>query len=230
MCGRFAQAFKLEEWIDHFQINHNDTDILKPSYNIAPTHKVPCIVLMDNKRIIKPMRWGLIPSWEKNSKIGAKYINARKETVKTKPVFKNAFYHRRCIIPATGFYEWKKSKHIKQAYFFTLKNNTPMAFAGIWEEWQNSDGDLVNSFSIITTHANKVVLPVHSRMPILLNPAGYDQWLDIDRPDNNFIYQLVADDLMTAYPVSSFVNKVSNNSPHCIQMSRNHIQKNFMFS
>jgi putative SOS response-associated peptidase YedK len=220
MCGRFAQALKLEEWIDHFQISHENTGDLKPSYNVAPTQVVSCIIYMDRKRIVKPMKWGLIPSWEKNMKSGAKYINARKETIKTKPAFKNAFYHRRCIIPATGFYEWNKSKHTKQAYFFTLTNKAPMAFAGIWEEWLNADHDVVYSFSIITTHANKIVAPIHSRMPVLLHPAIFERWLDTSQSDNNFLFQMISEDLMTSYPVSSYVNNVSNNSPHCIQMSK----------
>jgi len=225
MCGRFAQALKLEEWIEHFQFSHEDIGELKPSYNIAPTQMVPCIIYKNNKRIIKPMRWGLIPSWEKNIKVGAKYINARKETIKTKPVFKNAFYHRRCIIPATGFYEWMKTKHVNQAYYFTLTNNMPMAFAGIWEEWQNKEHGVVNSFSIITTHANRIVSPIHNRMPVLINPGGYDRWLDSSRPDSNFIFQMVSEDLMTYYPVSSFVNNVSNDSPICIQVRKINVQK-----
>jgi len=220
MCGRFAQALKLEEWIDHFQIKPTEIDKLKHSYNIAPTQMVPCIIYKNNDRIVKPMRWGLIPSWAKSIDFGFKHINARKETVKTKSVFKNAFYHRRCIIPASGFFEWKKTKNTKQAYFFTLRNKLPMAFAGIWEEWQNTDRNIVHSFSIITMHANKIVLPVHSRMPVILKPEGYDQWLDTSQPDNSFIFQMISEDLMTSYPVSSYVNKVANNSPHCIEIAR----------
>jgi putative SOS response-associated peptidase YedK len=226
MCGRFAQALKLEEWIDHFQINREDINELQPSYNVAPTQNIPCIIHKDNKRIIKPMRWGLIPSWEKNIKNGARYINARKETIKSKPAFKNAFYHRRCIIPATGYYEWKKTKHQNQAHFFTLTNTSPMAFAGIWEEWQNNTCEVISSFAIITTHANRIVSPVHDRMPVLLNPDGYDRWLDTSRSESNYFFQMISDNLMTAYPVSSFVNKVTNNSPQCIQKRKNYVQCN----
>jgi putative SOS response-associated peptidase YedK len=224
MCGRFAQALKLEEWIDHFHINHEDIGELHPSYNIAPTQMVSCIINNAGKRTIKPMRWGLIPSWENSIKSGAKYINARKETVKSKPAYKNAFYHRRCIIPATGFYEWKKTKYQKQAYFFTLTDNTPMSFAGIWEEWHDIKGDTVVSFSIITTHANRIVSPVHDRMPVLLNPDGYDRWLDTSRSENDYFFQMISEDLMTAYPVSSYVNKVTNDSPQCIQMHKSYFQ------
>jgi putative SOS response-associated peptidase YedK len=224
MCGRFAQALKLEEWIDHFQIKQTEIDKVQPSYNIAPTQMVPCIIYRDNDRRVEPMKWGLIPSWAQSIDVGRKHINARKETVKTKAVFKNAFYHRRCIIPATGFYEWKKTKYLNQAYFFTLRNHTPMAFAGIWEEWQNKDHEIICSFSILTTHANKIVSPIHNRMPVLLSSECFNGWLDTSRSDSHFIYQMISEDSMTSYPVSSFVNKVSNNSPQCIQMCKDYFQ------
>jgi len=225
MCGRFAQALKLEEWIEHFQINPEDIGNIKFSYNVAPTQLVSCIVYENNKRLVRPMRWGLIPSWEQNIKNAAKHINARKETVHTKPAFKNAFYHRRCMIPATGFYEWKKSKHSNQAFYFTLTNKSPMAFAGIWEIWQSQDHEPIHTFSIITSHANKIVSTVHNRMPVILNPKVYDQWLDPSKSSSNPVFQMISENLMTYYPVSSFVSKVTNDGPQCIEKVKNHVQK-----
>jgi putative SOS response-associated peptidase YedK len=229
MCGRFAQALKLEEWIEHFQVKHENIGEIKPSYNIAPMQMVPCIIYANNKRMVQPMRWGLIPSWEQNSKVGAKFINARKETIQIKPAFKNAFYHRRCLIPANGFYEWKKTKHSNQAYFFTLTSKKPMAFAGIWETWQNEEYESIQTFSIITTHANNVVSPIHSRMPVLLNPKVFDQWLDTSQSNIKPVLQMISENLMTYYPVSSYVNKVKNDGPYCIQKTTDHVQKKLIF-
>jgi len=225
MCGRFAQPLKIEQYVNHFQINPKDIGNLRFSYNIAPTQMVSCIILNGHERVVKPMRWGLIPAWANNMNVGTNYINARKETVNNKSVFKKAFYKRRCIIPATGFYEWKKSKYSNQPYFFTLSNKTPMALAGIWETWKHKTHGIIHSFAIVTTQANPIVLPVHARMPLIIDIEEYDLWLESSNKVANLNFQTVPTDLLTSYPVSHYVNNIANDGPECIQKSKDYVQK-----
>ena len=139
MCGRFAMTDSEEKIMNYFQIQHSEV-LLKPRYNICPSQDIPVIVKRDGFRIIENRRWGLIPFWSKNPK---PIINARAETVIKKPAFKQAFIKRRCLIPSSGFFEWAKEDKKKQPYFIRLKNNSPMAFAGLWEVWSSPEGKIV---------------------------------------------------------------------------------------
>jgi putative SOS response-associated peptidase YedK len=150
------------------------------------------------------LKWGLIPSWAKDASVGAKLINARSETVTEKPSFREAFKKRRCIIPADGFYKWQRTSGKKQPYFFHMRDDHPFGFAGLWDRWKSQDGEIIETCIILTTEANKVLSPVHDRMPVILHPEDYELWLDEDvrlellRPFD------VSE--MDGYPVSTLVN------------------------
>jgi putative SOS response-associated peptidase YedK len=176
MCGRFvlitdlpaiAQDFDVPEVSIHFS----------PSRNVSPGQHIPAIIRRDNKNILASFLWGLIPSWAKDPSIGAKLINARAETIAQKPSFKNAFAERRCLIPADGFYEWKREGNKKVPYYFFLKSGQPFGFAGLYESWLAPDKKKVDTCTIITTQANEVVQPIHDRMPVIVPKDQEAIWL-----------------------------------------------------
>ncbi len=166
------------------------------------------------------LRWGLIPSWAKDSKIGAHCINAKAETVAEKPAFRMAFKERRCLVLADGFYEWQMQGKRKQPMWIGLKAKTPFAFAGLWEYWQPPEGALLETCTIITTEANAFMQPIHTRMPVILAPSSYDQWLDPGFADvaalTAFLRPCPNEDLM-AYPVSTLVNNPRNDVRQCLE-------------
>ncbi len=193
---------------------------LPPRYNIAPSQEAP-VVRADaaGGRVLAPMRWGLIPSWAKEAKIGYRMINARAETVAEKPAFRSALRHRRCLVPADGFYEWRKLGTVKQPYRITRADGAPFAFAGLWERWRAPDGGLIDSFTIITTAANELLRPIHDRMPVILDPADHGPWLDTDGvAPAEAARRLVAcaDAKLAAVAVSTRVNSPKNDDPACI--------------
>jgi putative SOS response-associated peptidase YedK len=167
------------------------------------------------------MRWGLIPYWAKDAAIGAKAINAVSETAAEKPMFQDAMKRRRCLIPANGFYEWKKlGPKAKQAYHVGLANDGLFAFAGLWDRWKSPDGSVIVSCTILTTEANSLLKDVHDRMPVILAPEDYDLWLDPGITDPARVADLLKPyeaRLMRKYPVNSTVNKVENDGPECAQ-------------
>lgn len=176
MCGRFALNENPAILRDHFQLsNHFE---FQPSWNISPSFNI-CSITADDEggRQLHKMRWGLIPSWAKDATIGSMLNNARGETVAEKPSFRSAFKYRRCIIPASGFYEWKTANRIKYPWYINLKSGEPLAFAGLWETWQSNEGEPVESCCIITTTSNSLMEPIHERMPVILNHGQWDDWL-----------------------------------------------------
>jgi len=178
MCGRYKLTTKPQVLASHFALDEVPLDI-PPRFNVAPTQQMPVIRQLGERRHLDMMRWGLVPSWAKDLKSGYRLINARAETVDTKPAFRSAFRHRRCLVPADGFYEWKKEDGPKQPYWIGLRDGKLFAFAGLWERMVNRDTEeVVESFTIIVTEANQVVRPIHDRMPVILPPAAYSQWLD----------------------------------------------------
>jgi len=191
-----------------------------PSYNVAPTTMQPVIVLdaEAGDRAIRIMRWGLIPSWVKDTKkLGLSTINAKAETLMEKPMWRTPFKKRRCLVPADLFYEWRKlDAKTKQPYGFGLKSGEPFAFAGVWEHWRAPDGALeMDTFSIVTTDPNSVTATVHNRMPVILKPGDYDRWLDTtdtERPPLDLLRPYDAD-LMTSHLVDPRVGNVRNNEP-----------------
>ncbi len=190
-------------------------------YNIAPTQQVPAVrISAQNKsRELTLFRWGLIPSWAKDAKIGNQLINARSETVATKPAFRSAFRKRRCLMPADGFYEWKKEGTKKQPFYIYLKDGGPFAFAALWEDWQGEVGKSIQSCTILTTEANAMLKPLHDRMPVILPPENFEQWLDpeIQKPEEILpILQPFPGKELAMHPVSTLVNNPKNEKPECL--------------
>jgi putative SOS response-associated peptidase YedK len=219
MCGRYTLTVPVETLAEEFGVLGPLPDF-PPSYNVAPTQEVAAVLADDGERHLEMLRWGLIPSWADDPGIGSRMINARSETVAEKPSFRRAFKERRCLIPADGFYEWKRTDNGKQPYYLRMKDGRPFAFAGLWESWNRSGGDGIRSCTILTTDANELVGQVHHRMPVILAPENLDLWLDPDMREADLLLSLLFPypaDAMEAYPVSRFVNNPSNDAPACIE-------------
>ena len=166
------------------------------------------------------MRWGLVPHWAEDARIGYKLTNARSETIEDKPLFRDAFRHRRCLIPTTGFYTWDTSKEPHVPYFMALADGTPFALAGLWEEWRDSEGHELLTCIIVTTRANKLIRPIHDRMPVILNPESYDSWLDTEHDNRETLKSLFSPypaRKMIVYRVSDRVNNAAHQGPEPIE-------------
>lgn len=210
MCGRFALNENPKKLAEHFQVS-GELD-LSPSWNIAPSSRI-CTITADGQdaRHLWRMRWGLIPSWAKDATIGNKLANARGETVAEKPSFRSAFKYRRCLIPASGFYEWKAEHGIKQPWFISLVSGEPMAFAGLWESWHPAEGEPVESCCIITTEANELMRPIHDRMPVILDAEQWQEWLSPNQKQADTLLPMIrshGSDSMQAWPVTRELNRV----------------------
>jgi putative SOS response-associated peptidase YedK len=217
MCGRITLRATPEDLGSHFGVSKVDC---LPRFNIAPTQDVATVRDSGQGRELVFLQWGLIPSWAKDKKIGAKLINARAETVAEKPAFRSAFKHRRCLIPADGFFEWKKEGAKKQPHYITLQDGGLYALAGLWQECRSEGGEAIRSCTIITTRANDLIQPLHDRMPVILDPGDYAEWLDrMPRPKEELMSLLrpFPSDKMRSYPVSSMVNSARNQGPGCIE-------------
>src|SRR5438477_11225597 len=177
MCGRFVLKAPFSELVRLYNVTNNIN--LEPRYNIPPTEDVAVVRSHDGNRTLDMLRWGLVPYWAKDIKIGFSLINAKAETVAEKPAFREAFTKRRCIIPADGFYEWKKlDPKTKQPYAIVMKDRSVFGFAGLWERWKDKvSGEIVQSCAIVTTEPNEVCAPIHNRMPVILSPENYARWL-----------------------------------------------------
>ena len=219
MCGRYRLSRRKQIIAEHFDAI-SDSDDWVPRYNIAPTQSVPVIRQHPTEptRQLSQMRWGLIPSWSKDASAAAKMINARSETAHTLPVFRDAMKHRRCLVPADGFYEWKRSETVKQPYCFEVNEGKLFAFAGLWEGWKDPTGAWIKSCTILTTTPNAVTSAVHDRMPVILDASDYDLWLDPGMKDGAVVSELLNPfdaSAMHCYPVSSRVNNVLNDDEEC---------------
>ena len=221
MCGRFALAVDINQLIKAYGISpeHANNHNLSPRYNITPSQEIVGVCQTeDGIRTLNSFRWGLIPHWAKDSSIGAKMINARAETVAEKPSFRVPFRSRRCLVPASAFYEWIRAEKEKLPYCIRRRDKTPMAFAGIWESWNGPEGP-IQSCSILTTASNKVLEPIHQRMPAILSAEDFDQWLDImnNKPDQlTPLLKPCAEDLLEAYRVDQRVNNPRNDGSECL--------------
>ncbi len=242
MCGRYSLTTAPEALRRLFEFD--TTPNLEPRYNIAPSQSAPVVRMASTgattgnttetaagaangaARELAMPRWGLIPSWAKDASIGHKMINARSETVAEKPSFRSAFRHRRCLVPADGFYEWRTEGDIKQPFRIGMAGGGPFAFAGLWESWPG-DGDddgeaggAIETFTILTTEANRKLHPIHPRMPVILAPEAYQTWLD-GRPETTeralSLLRPFADEKMAFYRVSRRVNSPRNDDPACIE-------------
>jgi len=215
MCGRFALYSSFQAIKDYADLL-NEIGELDANYNVAPGQEIPIVTRQDQQNILKSCRWGLIPFWAKDEKIGYKLINTRSETIAEKPSFKYAFQQRRCLIPANGFYEWRKSD--KQPFYITLKDRDLFSFAGIWEIWKSPVGKQIYSCSIITTSANEILKDIHHRMPVILPTEQEETWLNDDRRD--ILQELMTSHSskeITLHPVSPEVNSARANYPELIK-------------
>jgi putative SOS response-associated peptidase YedK len=217
MCGRFSLSSGLDQLERQFEMMLMDE--LKPRYNIAPTQPILTVVQEEGKRVGRNMRWGLVPFWAKDVKIGYKMINARAETIDEKSMYKGLFKKRRCLILADGFYEWKKVGKEKRPYRFQMINGKPFAFAGLWDRWSHEDETLITC-TIITTQPNEITKEVHDRMPVILPPNAYETWLHPDMQDTDYLKTLLQPypaDEMDAYEVSTLVNSPKNDDPSILE-------------
>ena len=215
MCGRFVMKDSQKKVMSDFQIQHSEV-LLEPRYNISPSQDIPVIVQQDGIRKLENRQWGLIPFWSKTPK---SMINARSETASEKPAFRQAFKKRRCLIPASGFFEWAKEDGGKQPYFIFLKDKSSMAFAGLWEEWSAPDGKIVKTCAILTVEANSFLKFIHHRMPVILKPENGMNWLDLDRTESSLKNLLIPIDseYMEAWKVTRQVNIPSFDKPDCLE-------------
>jgi putative SOS response-associated peptidase YedK len=226
VCGRYVTVSSPTLLAERFDVTElRPVGDLEPNYNVAPRADVPVIAERHGERVLDVLRWGLIPSWAKDTSIGDRLINARGEKLTTSNAFKRAFERRRCIVPADGFYEWQAitGQRIKQPWFFRRRDGEPLAFAGLWEIWHDrSVGDKaprVRTCTIITTTPNELVAPIHDRMPVALPEASWDTWLSVDNRDTATLSQLLVPmpaDELESWTVSTLVNKADNNGPELL--------------
>jgi len=220
MCGRYTLQASPEEIAEHFTVE--DPPLFKPRYNIAPSQMVPAVRVRQDttRRELVQLRWGLIPSWAKDPRIGNQMINAKAETVAAKPSFRLALRKRRCLIPASGFYEWQQQGRLKQPIFIRLLDRRPFAFAGLWERWEPKDGEPIESCTIITTEPNEFMRPIHNRMPVILSARDYEMWLDLTVQRTDILQSLLKpcpSDEMEGHPVSRLVNNPRNDNTQCVE-------------
>lgn len=221
MCGRFNQSSPTESLARLFDAKPSGPTT--PRHNVSPSHEVAVVRVLppDRERKLDLLRWGLIPPWSKDSSLsGGRMINARSESVTEKPSFRTPLKRQRCLVPADGFYEWKKADKRNQPYFIRLKTESPFAFAGLWEKWTGPDGKGVGTFTILTTYANEFLKDIHERMPVILHPEDYDAWLDPKIQDPTAVLPLLKPypvEEMEAYPVGPYVNSPKNDGPDCIR-------------
>jgi putative SOS response-associated peptidase YedK len=220
MCGRYRLSRRKQIVEEYFDTAASDAEDWTPRYNVAPTQPVPVIRQHPKEpvRKLSLMRWGIIPAWSKDSSGAAKMINARSETAATKPAFRDALKSRRCLIPADGFYEWSRAGKTKQPYCFEVNEGQLFAFAGLCDRWKEPSGHWIKSCSILTTTPNAVTAAVHDRMPVILDPDGYNLWLDLGMANVSAASELLKPydaRLMRCCPVSSRVNSVANDDAEC---------------
>lgn len=219
MCGRFTSLLSPELLSAVFNVTAPSA--LPHRYNIAPTQEVLTVRQEGaGARYATQVRWGLIPHWAKDMSIGSKMINARSETVHEKPAFRQAIRSRRCIVPASGFFEWVATPKGKFPQYITMQDGSPFAFAGIWESWNTPQGEILESCAIMTTTANSLMSKIHDRMPVILHQTDFDLWLDclVNEPlEAEQLYQPFPAELMQAWPVSKLVNSPAHDAEECIQ-------------
>ena len=220
MCGRYSLVMDLSVLAQRFEFD--DAGLAaEPAYNIAPTQQALTVREGEDGREAAFMRWGLIPSWAKDSSIGARMINARAETLAEKPAFRTALRRRRCLVLADGFYEWQRvaGSKVKRPMRIVLKTGEPFAFAGLWEEWRNPEGIPIQSCTIITTSPNALLAPIHDRMPVILSRDAEPLWLDASVGDPGLLANVLrpySADAMDAYEVSPLVNSAANDTPEVL--------------
>lgn len=218
MCGRYASSRRPEDLISYFEAEDPPEEELTASYNVAPTDPVYVVLKRHQRRQLRVVRWGLVPSWAKDPKLGAKLINARSETLSTTAAFRAAYRRRRCLVPADGYYEWKKEGTAKQPFFLSAFDGAPLAMAGLYEIWAppDSDGERLWTCTVVTTTAPDEHAEVHDRTPLLVPPEHWATWLDpeVEDPGDLLVAGVVG--VLAARPVGKAVGSVRNNSPSLV--------------
>lgn len=217
MCGRFVVNIPADELKKIFALI--EATQLEPRFNVAPTQQVAVVRNDGDRNRLDLLKWGFVPGWSKDLSFGSHLINARSETVAEKPAFRHAIKYRRCIITASGFFEWSHSAGKKQPYYIQLADQTPMCLAGLWESWKAPDGSVIETFAILTTAANKLVEPIHDCMPVILHPDSITFWLNHTMNDPEQLqplFQPFPASEMTAHKVSDLVNNPRFDAPSCI--------------
>jgi putative SOS response-associated peptidase YedK len=227
MCGRFNLRTPAAQLAAFFDIVFDPPlqAALAPRFNIAPSQPVLIVRGQAGRNAATLVCWGLVPGWAKDPAIGNRMINARGETVAEKPSFRAAFRHRRCLVPATGFYEWQRigGQH-KQPWHIHHPDNRPLAFAGIWENWEGPDGSSLQTCAIITTEANSRMAPIHHRMPVILRPDDFATWLDPRSDHHDQLESLLVpcpDETLVTSPIDTWVNRPANEGPDCLRPASN---------
>lgn len=220
MCGRYSISADISKLAEGLGIPPSEIPEFRPRYNIAPQSAVPAIIRERAKAPqIRFFSWGLIPPWAKDPSIAQKWINARQETLAERPSFRGPFRNSRCLIPADGFYEWKREGQTKTPYYVRMKSREMFAFAGLWSHWIGADGSEIPTCTIITGEPNELVRPLHARMPVILDPERSRLWLDPERFLPQDLMPLLAPfpaEKMESYLVRSLVNTPRHDSPECI--------------
>ena len=227
MCGRFTQTLSWQKIHDLLSMTDQPVE-LAPRYNVAPGQKIAAVRMEGNRRRLVWLRWGLIPGWAKDPTVCYRLINARSETASTKPSFRAAFRSQRCLIPASGFYEWHRTRTVRQPYLISRVDGQPMAFAGLWERWivprgKTLTGSLaafepdgsIETCTILTTVANTLVAHVHDRMPVILPPEAFGAWLG----GEPVALVPCAPETLRSRPVSTAVNDHRNDDPRCLDLA-----------
>jgi putative SOS response-associated peptidase YedK len=226
MCGRFARRSTHEVLADWFGIESEEMPFFAPTYNAAPQSVQPVVRLSAHtgKREFALMRWGLVPFWAKDEKLGLSTINARAEEAASKPLFREALKRRRCLVPADAFYEWQRppgerASKTTQPFALALRSGEPYAFAGLWERWKPKDGPVLETFTILTTDPNELAEPMHNRMPVIVEPRDYSRWIDPGdpaRPPVDLLRPFPAEK-MRAWPVNARVGNVRNDDAQLLE-------------
>jgi putative SOS response-associated peptidase YedK len=215
MCGRYASSRKPDDLVSYFEIQDPPEEVLPPSWNVAPTDPV-YVVVEKERRQLRVVRWGLVPSWSKDAKGGARMINARMESVKDKPAFRKAYATRRCLVPADGYYEWKPEGATKQPYFLAYRDGAPLAMAGLYEHWKSPEGEWLTTCTVITTDAPDELGEIHDRTPLLVPPDRWATWLDPSLADPGELLIPGTPGVLDAWPVGKAVGNVRNNGPDLV--------------
>ena len=212
----------MQSIIDELAIDEWHDDDFHPSFNIAPTQTSPILIGDGNSRIVKSMKWGLIPSWSKDESIGPKMINARSETLTEKPSFQNLINQNRCVVIADGYFEWKRKNDGSQPFYISHPENKLLPMAGLWTTWESTENEIIKSYTVITTAPQKEISHIHNRMPAILNPMAIDEWIHCEKtPSNQAMTNLVSMVKPLAFhPVSSFINSPKNNTIDCIRSTQ----------
>jgi putative SOS response-associated peptidase YedK len=217
MCGRYAITSAPEAIRRLF--GYDEQPNFPPRYNVAPTQPVPIVRMVAGKRHFALVRWGFIPSWVKDPRSFSLLINARGESLSDKPAFRAAMRYRRCLFPADGFYDWRREGARASPHYVRPKAGGPMALAGLWENWMGPHGEEVETAVIVTTRANRMLAPIHPRMPVIVPPEAFDLWLDSARVDAATAAALIApapEDMLAVHQVSPAVNSAANDTPDLI--------------